>query len=136
MATSSASPSFEGLRVLAFESRRATALAALSSTYGGRPLVAPALREVPLESNSEALDFAAALMRAEFDIVVFLTGVGTRPARLEKGRAAPASAVARSIHTRGDGPCSVSRAPHPPLLTVGHKVVQTNALLVRRATRS
>ena len=71
-------PSFQGLRVLALESRRATELAALISTYGGRPIVAPALREVPLESNSEALDFAAALMRDEFDTIIFLTGVGTR----------------------------------------------------------
>jgi uroporphyrinogen-III synthase len=71
-------PSFAGLHVLALESRRATELAALISAFGGRPLVAPALREVPRESNTEALDFAAALMRGEFDLVVFLTGVGTR----------------------------------------------------------
>src|SRR5271167_5171661 len=73
-----ATPSFHGLRVLALESRRATELQALISAYGGRPLLAPALREVPRESNTEALDFAAGLMRGEFDLVVFLTGVGTR----------------------------------------------------------
>ncbi len=73
-----ATPSFQGLHVLALESRRRTELAALISAFGGRPLVAPALREVPRESNTEALDFAAALMRDEFDVVVFLTGVGTR----------------------------------------------------------
>ena len=56
MATRGATPSFQGLRVLALESRRATELAALISTYGGQPLVAPALREVPLESNTEALE--------------------------------------------------------------------------------
>ena len=71
-------PTFQGLRVLAFESRRATELASLISTYGGQPILAPALREVPLESNTEALDFAAALMGDAFDIVNFLTGVGTR----------------------------------------------------------
>jgi uroporphyrinogen-III synthase len=73
-----ATPSFNGLRVLALESRRATELEALISAYGGRPFLAPALREVPRESNTEALDFAAALMRGEFDLVVFLTGAGTR----------------------------------------------------------
>jgi uroporphyrinogen-III synthase len=71
-------PNFDGLRVLALESRRATELTTLISTYGGRPLVVPALREVPLESNTEALAFAARLMRGEFDMTVFLTGVGTR----------------------------------------------------------
>ena len=62
-------PSSSGLHVLALESRRATELAALISAFGGRPLVAPALREVPRESNTEALDFAAALMRGAHDQV-------------------------------------------------------------------
>lgn len=66
------------MRVLALESRRASELAKLISTYGGQPVVAPAMREVPLDSNSEALQFAARLLAGEFDMVVFLTGVGTR----------------------------------------------------------
>ena len=70
--------SFAGLRVLALESRRATELAKLVGTYGGEPVVAPAMREVPLESNKEALVFAKALFAGEFDMVIFLTGVGTR----------------------------------------------------------
>ncbi len=69
---------FAGLHVLAFESRRAAELAKLITTYGGQPIVAPAMREVPLESNREALAFAAALLAAEFDMVIFLTGVGAR----------------------------------------------------------
>jgi uroporphyrinogen-III synthase len=69
---------FEGLRVLAFESRRGTELAKLISTYGGRPVLAPAMREVPLESNTEVLAFAAKFVAGEFDMVIFLTGVGTR----------------------------------------------------------
>lgn len=71
-------PTFGGLRVLSFESRRASELASLISTYGGAPILAPALREVPLESNTEALEFAAALVRGEFDMTIFLTGAGTR----------------------------------------------------------
>jgi uroporphyrinogen-III synthase len=69
---------FDGLRVLALESRRAPELAKLISNYGGEAVVAPSMREVPLESNKEALAFAAALFAGEFDIVIFLTGVGTR----------------------------------------------------------
>jgi uroporphyrinogen-III synthase len=69
---------FAGLRVLALESRRAAELAKLVGTYGGEPVVAPAMREVPLESNKEALAFAKALFASEFDMVIFLTGVGTR----------------------------------------------------------
>ena len=69
---------FAGLRVLALESRRAAELAKLISTYGGEPVVAPAMREVPLDSNTEALSFAEALLAGQFDIVIFLTGVGAR----------------------------------------------------------
>jgi len=69
---------FAGLRVLALESRRAPELAKLISAYGGEPVIAPAMREVPLESNREALSFAAALLAGEFDMVIFLTGVGAR----------------------------------------------------------
>jgi uroporphyrinogen-III synthase len=69
---------FAGLRVLALESRRAAELSKLISTYGGQPVVAPSMREVPLESNQEALVFAARLLAGEFDMVIFLTGVGSR----------------------------------------------------------
>jgi uroporphyrinogen-III synthase len=69
---------FDGLRVLALESRRAAEIAKLIGTYGGQPTVAPAMREVPLESNKEALAYAEALLADEFDVVIFLTGVGTR----------------------------------------------------------
>jgi uroporphyrinogen-III synthase len=36
------------------------------------------MREVPLESNTEALAFADRLERGEFDLVILLTGVGTK----------------------------------------------------------
>jgi len=36
------------------------------------------MREVPLESNTEAITFADGLERGEFDLVILLTGVGTR----------------------------------------------------------
>ena len=78
MGVSGTKPSYQGLTVLLLESRRSREMAALVSTYGGRPILAPALREVPLESNSEAIAFSDALVRGDFDCVVLLTGVGTR----------------------------------------------------------
>jgi uroporphyrinogen-III synthase len=71
-------PDFRGLRVLLLESRRSKEMASLVTTYGGQPVEAPSMREVPLETNTEALAFADALIRREFDLVVLLTGVGTR----------------------------------------------------------
>ena len=71
-------PNFDGLTVLVLESRRARELASIVESYGGRPLVAPSMREIPLESNTEALAFTDAVLRQEFDLIVLLTGVGTR----------------------------------------------------------
>src|SRR5213075_913724 len=69
--------SFNNLRVLALESRHAKEIDKLIASYGGAPMVAPAMREVPIESP-EALEFARALIDGKFDIVIFLTGAGTR----------------------------------------------------------
>jgi uroporphyrinogen-III synthase len=66
------------MRVLALESRRAKEMSALITTYGGSPVLAPAMREVPLESNADAVRFVASLIGGEFDVVILLTGVGTR----------------------------------------------------------
>ena len=69
---------FQGLRVLSLESRRSAELGKLITTYGGTPILAPSMREVPLESNAEALDFAQKILAGRFDAVIFLTGVGFR----------------------------------------------------------
>jgi len=70
--------SFAQSKVLAFESRRAKEMAELIRIHGGQPFVAPALREVPLAENSAAFEFADNLYSGKFEMVVFLTGVGTR----------------------------------------------------------
>jgi uroporphyrinogen-III synthase len=70
--------SAERLRVIAFESRRAAEIATLIERQGGEPFVAPAMREVPLGDQHEALAFAGALARGAIDVIVLLTGVGTR----------------------------------------------------------
>jgi uroporphyrinogen-III synthase len=69
---------FAGLRVLSLESRRAAEMAKLIANYGGVATVAPSMREVPLESNTEAQEFARTLDADGFDMVIFLTGVGAR----------------------------------------------------------
>lgn len=69
---------FNGLRVLALESRRAREIAQLITNCGGEPLVAPSVREVPLESNQEALEFVHKLRDGHVDMVIFMTGAGVR----------------------------------------------------------
>ena len=70
--------SFAGRRVLALESRRAAETAELIRRNGGEPFVAPSMKEVPLESNEAAFRFAEQLFKGEFEMVIFLTGTGTR----------------------------------------------------------
>jgi uroporphyrinogen-III synthase len=72
------SSSFDGRSVVTFESRLAGAMADLIAKYGGVPVAAPSLREIPLGENAEALAFAERLLAGEFAVVIFLTGVGTR----------------------------------------------------------
>ena len=69
---------FQGRTVLTLESRRGQEMSRLIETYGGKPLHAPAMREVPLSSNLEALKFADALLEGKLHVVIFLTGVGAR----------------------------------------------------------
>jgi len=69
---------FDGLRVLALESRRAAETERLIRAQGGDPFVAPSMREAPLDQNDEVFRFAGRLSAGEFDMMIFLTGVGTR----------------------------------------------------------
>lgn len=73
--------SFSGLRVLALESRRAAETAELIRKQQGEPLVAPSMREAPLESTEETFRFAGRLFAGGFDMMIFLTGGGTRVLR-------------------------------------------------------
>lgn len=115
-----ANPSFQGLAVLVLESRRSREMASLVTTYGGSPINAPALREVPLDSNSDALAFAEALLRGEFDVVILLTGVGTRALLEVVERAHPReaflAALARTkVVARGPKPLAVLRELQVPV---------------------
>jgi uroporphyrinogen-III synthase len=69
---------FDGLRVLSLESRRSSAIEQLIRSQGGVPFVAPSMREVPLDVNPQAFEFAEKLFRGEFEMIILLTGVGTR----------------------------------------------------------
>ncbi len=53
-------------------------MAALIRKQGGDPFVAPSMREIPLAEQPAALAFARALAADEVDVLVCLTGVGTR----------------------------------------------------------
>ena len=111
---------FAGLRVLSFESRRSTEIAELIRRQGGDPFVAPSMREAPIENNPEAFAFAERLFRDEFDMMILLTGVGTRA--LDKALATrfPPQAFAEALRkitvvARGPKPVAVLREMQVPV---------------------
>lgn len=67
---------FNGLTVAAFENRMGPEIAGLIERYGGRAVVTPAMREVPLEDNREALQFGERLLAGQVDMLILMTGVG------------------------------------------------------------
>lgn len=77
------SSGLSGLNVAIFESRLQKTMADLVALRGGVPFSAPSMKEVPLENNPEAFRFAERLFTAggaegKIDILILLTGVGTR----------------------------------------------------------
>jgi len=111
---------FDGLRVVSFESRRANEIAELIRRQGGEPFVAPSMRETPIENNPESFAFAERLFRGEFDMMIFLTGVGTRALdKVLASRFAPqafAEALRKiTIVARGPKPAAALREMQVPV---------------------
>jgi uroporphyrinogen-III synthase len=110
---------FDGLRVLSFESRRATEIAELIRRQNGDPFVAPSMREAPIENNPEAFAFAERLFRGEFDMMILLTGVGTRTLDKVLASRYPPQAFAQALRkitvvARGPKPLAVLREMQVP----------------------
>jgi uroporphyrinogen-III synthase len=105
---------FDGLRVLSLESRRAVEIERLIRNQGGVPYVAPSVREVPLEQNQAALNFAESLFAGGFEMVILLTGVGTRLLNQIVETRWPVGALAEALKkvtvvVRGPKPAAVMR---------------------------
>jgi len=72
------SEGFGNLRVLSLESRRSREMGVLIANHGGQPTVVASTREVPSGPNAEESAFAQGLVHDQFQVVIFMTGVGTR----------------------------------------------------------
>jgi uroporphyrinogen-III synthase len=68
----------QAIRVVSLESRQAPAMVRLLERHGCEPISAPSMREVPLTDQEEAFAFGERLLAGEVDVIVLLTGVGTR----------------------------------------------------------
>ncbi|MGA2746200.1 MAG: uroporphyrinogen-III synthase [Candidatus Sulfotelmatobacter sp.] len=69
---------FGNLRVLSLESRRSREMGVLITNHGGLATVIASTREVPAGPNAEESGFARGLVQGQFQVVIFMTGVGTR----------------------------------------------------------
>ncbi len=111
---------FDGLSVLALESRRAPEMEKLITSQGGAAFVAPSMREVPIESNTAAFAFAEQLFAGAFDMVILLTGVGTRYLDKVLATRYPPGAFAEALRklavvARGPKPVAVCRELQIPV---------------------
>ncbi len=66
------------MTLLSFESRRAAEIAKLIANAGGTTVSAPSMREVPLSASAEATRLLRDLEASAIDVVILLTGVGSR----------------------------------------------------------
>src|SRR5687768_15458893 len=71
----------QGLKVVSFESRRAAEMSELIRRYRGEAISAPSMREVPLAQNHQAIELLGQIEAGVFDILILMTGVGTRTLR-------------------------------------------------------
>ena len=72
------SPSFDGLRIASFESRKADDTARMIQRFGGVAFVSPSMREIPVDADRSVVEFGHRLITGQIDVVILLTGVGTR----------------------------------------------------------
>ena len=98
-----------GIRVLALESRRSAEIAELIRKQGGEPFVAPSMREVPLTENDAVFGFAERLAAGGFDMMVLLTGVGTRQLARVIGEGFAESLKRVAVAARGPKPVAALR---------------------------
>jgi len=131
---------FDGLRVVSFESRRAMEIAELIRRQGGDPFVAPSMREAPIENNPEAFAFAERLFRGEFDMMILLTGVGTRALDKVLASRYPRQAFAEALRkitvvARGPKPLALLREMQVPVAVAVPEPNTWRELLAATAAR-
>ncbi len=100
---------FAGLRVGAFESRMQAEMTRLIENLHGVPFVAPSVREVPLEENKEAFQFWDELKAGRVQMIILMTGVGTKTLIRALSTKAPTADVAKAFEKT----ILVARGPKP-----------------------
>jgi len=109
-------------------------LADLVTRYGGRPRLAPAVREAPLAASEQVAAFLDRLSRGEFALVIFLTGVGVtallrEAEHLDRLNESIAALRNARIACRGPKPVAVLRRHAIPVHLTTREPFTTTELL-------
>jgi uroporphyrinogen-III synthase len=123
-----------GIRVALLEGRMTSELAKLVQRYGGQPYCVPAVREQAVESDEQVIAFIDNLTRNEFEVVIFLTGVGVKTLFREAeklGRLDEILTGLKNVMTvcRGPKPSSVLRSYGLQVSLNAREPFTTNELL-------
>ncbi len=100
--------------MIALESRRRDVMEDLIVRYGGRPFVAPAVKESPLERHEDIQRWAERLFAGDFDLVVFTTGGGVTYLRDIVGERLPDALRRVTLVSRGPKPAEMLAALGAP----------------------
>src|SRR3954471_6879329 len=101
--------SLQGKRIALLEARMSGELAAMVERQGGIAYSVPAVRETPLETPEETSAFVDALGAGQFDLVVFMTGVGASALLKEAEKRGRLDAVRAALQKS----TTVCRGPKP-----------------------
>lgn len=126
--------------MLSLEARRQQEIAKLIRTAGGEPTVVPFLREVPIADNPAVFAFYEQLRGGAYDLVVLMTGVGTRymdqVLQTRHGEGALAEALRTvTVACRGPKPVAVLREWKVPFAVVAPEPNTWRELLAAVAGR-
>jgi uroporphyrinogen-III synthase len=126
---------FSGQRVVAFETRRNEEMRRLIAHHNGRPRVVPSMREVPLQSNAPLLQFHELLVARRIDVLICMTGVGTRMLAKRLEEVQPREAWiehlrATKVVARGPKPLGVLREMQVPASPVAQPNTWREVLVV------
>ncbi len=113
---------FGGLRVISFESRRSAEMAELIRRQDGDAFAAPSMCEVPLEASG-AIEFGERLFSGAYDMMILLTGVGTRALRRALAERYSEDRFAHALRgltviARGPKPAAVLREWRVPMAAI------------------
>jgi len=105
---------FGNRRVLSLESRRSREMGLLITKHGGQATVVASTREVPSGPNAEESAFVQRLLQGQFQVVIFMTGVGTRALAQAIEPACPREQLVAALNkvmvvARGPKPVAVLR---------------------------